>query len=704
MISLAVTSAVCAAGPARHPSFEPVEIPPAAHSGNLLLNAKATASGQWSDRDPSRAVNGNRNPGDHWACENLPVWHQASLENPTEMSAIRIWPYWGEGRIYQYKIEGSADGSEWTLLGDMTANSIASDAEGTLFTFDPIAIRHVRTTFLGNSRGAQSGGHIVQIEGYASPPVSALGGGIGTIDTRYPPHGPVNGLQPPDQGIQLVAWRGERVSAQVVLSSDAPHQSLRFDPLRLAHTAGDSTIEGSARFVRYTLADGVPQGDILDSASTLDLPAGANRPVWIEIDVPRDASPGNHHGTLTVRSNSSTIEFPINLEVLPATLPPPSEWEIHLDIWQHPDAVARWHDVPLWSDAHLALLKPSMIRLAEAGQKTITTTLIHEPWGAQTYDWFPSMITWIKRADGTWKYDYSIFDRWVTFMSEECGLGDARIHGYSMIPWSLQFRYFDERENTWIDARFEPGSDAYDAFWGGFLADFQSHLREKGWLERMRIAVDERPDHLMRGALATLERHAPNLLVASAINHPSALVRELDDLSPIIQHTGNFTRELLDERRAAGRKTTFYVCTSPPVPNTFTFSPPAESEWLPLFASARGFDGFLRWAYHSWVENPLVSTDFTSWPSGDCFLVYPGDRSSIRFERLRDGIESFEKIRILRDAAAGRDDPEARTAIDALDAALEAFTWERGRHSGPHTDDVHRANQAILHATRVLLP
>ena len=115
-------------------------------------------------------------------------------------------------------------------------------------------------------------------------------------------------------------------------------------------------------------------------------------------------------------------------------------------------------------------------------------------------------------------------------------------------------------------------------------------------------------------------------------------------------------------RRAAGRKTTIYVCTSPPVPNTFTFSPPAESEWLPLFAAANGFDGLLRWAYHSWVENPLVSTDFTSWPSGDCFMVYPGDRSSIRFERLRDGIESFEKIRLLREHAKRSKPSPGRTS------------------------------------------
>ncbi len=695
------TAPMLDARPARHPSYEPIVAPPAPASQNLFLNAPASASGQWEDRDPSRAVNGNHNPADHWGAENLPVWHQVDLPEPAEIQALHVWPYWGDGRVYQYKIEGSLDGTNWKMLADMTANSITSSADGSQFTFDATMVRHVRTTFLSNSVGAGSGGHLVQIEGFASPPDVSLRGGIGTTDTRYPPHGHIEGLTEPAEGVGLTAWRGERVSAQVVVFSAAAQSSLRIDPLVLTNDRGEQ-IPALGRFVRYTLADNVPQGDILDDAIDIPHAAAANRPLWLEIDVPPDITPGNFHGTLTVRGDSSHVDFPIRLEALPATLPPPAEWAIHLDLWQHPDAVARWHDVPLWSDAHLALLKPSMQRLANAGQKTITTTLIHEPWGAQTYDWFPSMITWRKKTDGSWSYDYTIFDRWVSFMSDECGLGEARIHGYSMIPWSLAFRYFDEASNSWIDKRLQPGSDEYDAFWGRFLTDFKRHLAEKGWLERMRIAVDERPDDQMRGALATLERHAPEILVASAINHPSELTRTVDDISPIMNHTGNFPRALLDERRAAGRKTTFYVCTAPPVPNTFTFSPPAESEWLPLFAAANGFDGFLRWAWHSWVENPLVSTDFVTWPSGDCFLVYPGDRSSIRFERLRDGIEGFEKIHILRQAAADRPSAAATAAIAGIDAVLERFTWERGRHSGPHTQDVLDANQAIEHATRVL--
>ncbi len=692
-VSVLISTAIAAAAPARREAYEPVPAPSAAARPNLFLNAPVSASGHWDAQTPERAVNGNRDVGDHWACENLPAWHQVDLREAAALAAVRVLPYWADGRIYQFKVEGSADGRGWKLLGDMRANSIAATAEGVWFTFDPVSVKHVRTTFLGNSRGAKNGGHLVEIEGYSAVPDTGLGGGIGSTDLRYPPEGKIEGLRPFADGVALHAWRGERVNAQIVIHSESPQEHVRFLPSSV--TAGSQSVTIRPHFIRYTLANGKPQGDILDHAPSLPIAAGANRPVWITLDVPPDATPGEYRGDLAIRSDSATLKIPLRLRVLPAILPPPARWSFHLDLWQHPQAVARWHDVPAWSDAHLDLLEPSMKRLAAAGQKTITCSIIGEPWNGQTYDRFPSMIEWRKRADGSWHYDYSIFDRWVSFMSGRGGMPDARIHCYSMLPWSLKFRYYDEAEERHVDLPLQPGTPAYDEFWGSFLADFSRHLKSKGWWERARIAVDERPDAQMRGALATLAKHAPGLQVASAINHPSDLTKNVDDISPVISHTDRFPRQLLDERRAAGRKTTFYVCTSPPRPNTFTFSPPAESEWLPLFAAANGFDGLLRWAWHSWVENPLVSTDFTSWPSGDCFLVYPGDRSSVRFERLRDGIESFEKIRLLRERAAKSPNP----SLAELEKALATFTWERGAKPGGHTGDVARANELLLKAS-----
>ena len=87
-----------------------------------------------------------------------------------------------------------------------------------------------------------------------------------------------------------------------------------------------------------------------------------------------------------------------------------------------------------------------------------------------------------------------------------------------------------------------------------------------------------------------------------------------------------------------------------------------------MYASAKGFDGYLRWAYNSWTENPLPDTRFHTWAAGDCYLVYPGGRSSIRMERLVEGIQMFEKIRILREQY--KDQPEK---LAALEQALAGF-------------------------------
>jgi len=679
--------------PERHPNFEPAGIFNAAKAAqNVFAGAKTSASGQFSDKSPAAAVDGNMDPSEHWACENLPVWHQLDLGVARRISALRVWPYWGDGRVYQYVVEGSSDGKSWRMLADHSANSIASTAEGDGFTFAPQDVRYVRTTFRSNSRGAKVGGHLVEIEGYESAPAAGLSGGFVTLDRRVPPAAKVS-VSP---AIKLVAWRGERVNAQAVVCSAKHQANVRLQ----AQAPSGGKLKLAAHFIRYTLADGEPQGDIIDPVEMLPLPAGTNRPLWIAVDVAADAAPGTYQGGVIVRSDEAELKLPVTVEVLPTAIPAPGDWQFHLDLWQHPEAVARWHDVPAWSDAHLALLEPLMKRLADAGQKTITTTLVHEAWGGQTYDAFPSMIGWTQRKDGGWSYDYTAFDRWVGFMTGRVGMKNARIHCYTMIPWSLQFRYFDEAANRFADTKLNPGTPEYDEYWGRFLRDFTQHLRAKGWLERTLIGVDERPDALMRGALATLKKHAPELGVASAINHPSALTREFADVSPGIRTSDEFTAEELGIRRKSGKKTTFYTCTSPPVPNTFTFSAPAEAEWLGLFAAARSFDGYLRWAYNSWVENPFESTDFTSWPSGDCFLVYPGNRSSIRFERLRDGIEDWEKIRVLREHAARANGGKLSAAMAALDNALKPFTWTRGKVGGVHADDVNQALAAIETAAR----
>ena len=225
-------------------------------------------------------------------------------------------------------------------------------------------------------------------------------------------------------------------------------------------------------------------------------------------------------------------------------------------------------------------------------------------------------------------------------------------------------------------------------------------MQQKGWAEKTCISIDERPDNMVRAAMKLLEQEAPSFRISSAVDKPSDLTREVYSIAPVITHAGTALGDLLKERQAAGKLTSFYVCLHPKKPNTFTHSNPAEAEWLGFFAAANHLDGFLRWAYNSWNRNPFECTDFVHWPSGDCFLVYPGNRSSIRFERLRDGIENYEKINLLR-ARAGKS-PEAAAAVQHMDKILaDIFSVERSTGDS-HTDDVKRARLLIEQTARRL--
>ncbi|MDO5462682.1 MAG: DUF4091 domain-containing protein [bacterium] len=489
--------------------------------------------------------------------------------------------------------------------------------------------------------------------------------------------------------VRLFGWRGERVSAQVLIEDPAGLKNVFIPPCVLTDATTGKAYPLEVNWVRYTRANGVLVGDILDPVTGPMSFEGVTRPIYLTFDIPREAMPetGKYEGDLKLFVNGQSRSIHLEVAVVNQVLPPPSEWGYHLDLWQHPDAVARWHDVPMWSREHLDFLKPLMQRLAAMGQKTITATLIDEAWNAQTYDWFRSMVKVTKRTDGSWAYDYSAFDTWVTFMRDEIGMKDAYIHCYTMVPWSLKFAYFDEATGQMMYPQWHTSSAEYEAFWGSFLTHFVEHLREKGWESRTRLALDERPDNLLLPALKIAQKYAPSLKIVAACDRPSQVNSAFDDVSYAYSISEQLV-PLAEKRRAEGKLTTFYVCVYPNRPNTFMASDLAESEWLPLMSANYGLDGMLRWAYHSWVENPLVEQDFTSWPSGDTSLVYPGNRSSLRLEALRNGIESVEKIRIFREKAS----PEAKAA---LEGALKQFTVPRGAQAGIHEGDV-RVIHAIL--------
>lgn len=510
-------------------------------------------------------------------------------------------------------------------------------------------------------------------------------------------------LKKMEQSWGTTAWKGEKVHTQLLVWAKQPVKAVTYtlSPLRNAEGKMIPASHIKAGFVRYVITDEFAGGcgyrkpadfdsslaaDAIDIIPAISVKSNNVQPIWLSVKIPQEAAAGNYKGSIFVKADK-TYTLHYTIKVIDRTLPPPDKWTFDLDLWQHPAAIARIHGVPLWSDKHFELMRPYYALLASAGQKNITASIMDEPWGHQTYDDFPGLVKWTKRRDGSWTYDYSLFDKYISFVMS-CGI-NKRINCYTMVPWALSFRYFDEATGKDTALKAPIGSAEYTTHWTGMLKDFTQHLKNKGWFDITTIAMDERPMKDMQVVIALLKNIDAGWKIALAGNYHPEIEKDIFDYC--LASNLQFDDATLKARIADGKPSTYYTCCSENYPNGFTFSPPAEHVWIGWYAAAKGFTGYLRWAYNSWVADPLRDSRFRSWPAGDTYQVYPGPRTSIRFEKLIEGIQDFEKIKLLQKALTAKGDTRS---LKKLDEILQQFSIEKLK-TIPAEDMIRQAKKIL---------
>ena len=481
------------------------------------------------------------------------------------------------------------------------------------------------------------------------------------------------------------AWRGERVHAPLAVwtNDDEWNGSLAYQVSALA--GGQNRIIPKNRvtplFPEFVLADpgrrecggyaargGIEPVHLADAlAATPGAMALPDEPfrVWLTIDVPEDASPGDYSGQFTIRdpaAEESAIAFAINLTVTDLLLPPPSEWQFELNLRQHPEWVLRHYNTAhpealiwRWSAAHYGLFEGSYRLLADAGQKWITASLKDGALGT------PGMVSWrrARESGNDWDFDFSVFGRHVETLLR-WGIG-PRIEAVGMLGRNRgEIPYWSEQSQARRVLRAPVGSAAHAAAWRAFLPAFRSYLKEKGWFDDTYLYIGE-TDTAVLGPLVALIR-ADDAEWNIAVSHLAG------DLPAEVSGYAAATGIHLEAAKEAGPSgsadmigTVFADCSDVPRVNSFVTpdSSPAEVEWLTWYVEKLGRDGFSRWAYDHWrAADPLNMRQSPS-TSGDSALVYRTSNdagldamSSIRFELLRYGIQQYEKRRILRELFA----------------------------------------------------
>ncbi|MDE6099326.1 MAG: DUF4091 domain-containing protein [Muribaculaceae bacterium] len=459
-------------------------------------------------------------------------------------------------------------------------------------------------------------------------------------------------------------WQNDRIHNQIILkNSGAEIRKLTFAVTPLSgHDYEISADNIRLRGVKMVAGDAAPAvdaqpsprpltyvGDALSETLPQSILPGQTEAIWLSVDVPDGCPPGSYSGSVDILSDTNLLaSCKINILVTSHRLPDPCDWTFHLDIWQFPFQLPTLisqnggGDTEMFSQKYFDLMRPFYSILADAGQKSITAYIKD---GA--FQQGQTMVGWTLRANGTWNFDYTGFDRYVEFMD---GLGiNRQISCFSLAGWNNFIGYTDESDGgKYKYMQLTVGSDEFNSVWSSFLNDFRSHLQSKGWLARTVLFMDENTNDEIHRIVNLIRENGSDWKIGFSGRYIDADVeREFYNYAAIIGSPMNTTAIDIP---------LFYTSCSQTHPNNYItpLTSPAEMTWMAWHAMAKGFKGYQRWAFDYWTRPDELDARDRGNTAGDFHMIYRSGNSadatpvgSIRWEMLREGIQDYEKARIL---------------------------------------------------------
>jgi hypothetical protein len=487
----------------------------------------------------------------------------------------------------------------------------------------------------------------------------------------------------PDAAAQLAACRNDREAVQVVIR---PVQALRklsahisdwvgpegaripagqtkilYAYYHLVHTPTDRT------GVRDWWPDALPP---LRQDQPLDVPAGQNQPLWILVHVPKDARPGLYQAQLTVQAEGFQAAVPLRLQVWDFCLPDRNRVETALGLSPH--LIFQYHNLKTEDEKRKVL----DMYFQSFGEHRIS------PYDPAPLD--PIRVCWLPEADPPRaEVDFSAFDRAVQQALEKYHFNTIMLHVQGMGGGT-----FHERYEPAI-GQYTEKTPQYQAMFSSYVRQLEEHLRAKGWLPMAYVYWFDEPDpkdyDFVTAGMERLRRYAPGLRRMLTEEPNPKLKAPVDIWCPV---SPNYNPQQAEKERTKGAIFWWYVCCGPKAPYcTLFIDHPATELRVWLWQTwQRRIQGILIWSTNYWTsdaaypdkpqnpyEDPMSYVSGYStpkgaklpWGNGDGRFVYPPlaaavpgktagpvlepPVSSIRWEMLREGVEDYEYLVLLRD-------------------------------------------------------
>lgn len=325
--------------------------------------------------------------------------------------------------------------------------------------------------------------------------------------------------------IRLIGARNGAFSGRIVISSTEKLAGLKVTVDDLHGDGG--TIPASSIMVRQALpyhqlhswVRDTRRFDILDPALPTELapkpvpkprkkgtppstvPVGM-LPVWVTVNVPTSAQAGEYRGNVTVSADGKTdVKVPLSVKVADWTIPDPKDWLSHNNLYHSPDTTAKLYDVELWSDAHFDLMRRSLEMGHQLGNKLCITPLIVQNYCIGNTE---SMVRWIDKGNGSYDYDFSVFDKYLDLYesvggkpgvllldmwgrhSDKDGFKVTVVDAKTLKPTGVI------EKKPQVDDKGKPVSYVYADnvdFWKPMFEQLLSRIEKRGWMDVAHVGT-----------------------------------------------------------------------------------------------------------------------------------------------------------------------------------------------------------------------
>ncbi|MBM7551578.1 DUF4091 domain-containing protein [Thalassobacillus pellis] len=382
------------------------------------------------------------------------------------------------------------------------------------------------------------------------------------------------------------------------------------------------------------------------------------RALWFSVNIPEDETSGVYPIHVIFRSGNDVLaRETFHLEILDARLP--DQQLIHTE-WFHADCLAVHYDVPVFSKDHWKLIDTYLQNAVAHGVNMILTPLFTPPLDTEIGAERPTVqLIDVEKKGSSYSFDFSNLRKWIEIAQEKGIVYFEFSHFFTQ--WGAKhapkiIAVENGQKKVIFGWETEAAGIEYKTFLSQFLPELITFIKEHNLVENVYFHVSDEPDRdnlfAYKEASKFIHSYLSDYPVIDALSdydyYKKGIVKQP---IPASDHINTFLEQEVPDLW------TYYCCKQyKKVSNRFFNFPSARNRIIGFQLYKFNIKGFLHWGYNFWFSklsrehiNPFLNTDAGhGFPSGDAFLVYPGENGPINSIRIKVFYEALQDLRALQ--------------------------------------------------------